>query len=51
MEEGEATIGIGIGYDYIVRAAQAIVERQKWFNECLRKNGNNEIKEKLGGDV
>jgi len=49
MEEGEVTIGIG--YDYIVEAAMAIIERQKWFDKCIRKNGNNEIKEKLGGDV
>ena len=44
MEEGEATIGIGMGYDYIVEAAMAIIERQKWFDECLRKNENDEIK-------
>ena len=45
MEEGKATIGIGMGYDYIVEAAMAIIERQKWFDECIRKNGNNEINE------
>ncbi|MCW3140683.1 MAG: hypothetical protein N2V72_00665 [Methanophagales archaeon] len=40
MEEGEATIGIS--YDYIVNAAMAIIERQRYFDECIRKNGNNE---------
>ena len=47
MEE-EATIGIGMGYNYILDAAMALIERQKWFNECLRKNGNNE---KIRGDI
>ena len=41
MEEGEATIGIGMGYDYIVEAAMAIIEGQKLFDEYLRKNGND----------
>ena len=41
MEEGKATIGIGMGYDYIVEAAMAIIERQRYFDECIRKNGNN----------
>jgi len=40
MEE-EATIGIGMSYDYIVSAAMALIERQRYFDECLRKNGNN----------
>jgi len=40
MEEGEATIGMS--YDYIVSAAMAIIERQRYFDECIRKNGNNE---------
>lgn len=45
MEEVEASIGIGMSYDYIVSAAQALIERQRYFDECLRnlrKNGNNE---------
>jgi len=42
MEEREATIGIGMGYNYILDAAMALIERQRYFDECLRKNRNNE---------
>jgi len=42
MEEREATTGIGMSYDYIVSAAMALIERQRYFDECLRKNKINE---------
>ena len=45
MEEGEATIGIGVGYNYILDAAMALIERQRYFDECLRSYQKNEINE------
>ena len=44
MEEGEATQGIGMDYDYRATAAQAVVDRERYFNECIR----NELKNNHG---
>jgi len=49
MEEGEATKGIVMCYDYVEIAAQAVVDRQRYFNECIRnelKNNLCEVKRK-----
>ena len=49
MEEEEATRGIGMCYDYIAIAAQAVVDRERYFDECIRsevKNNRSEVKSK-----
>jgi len=49
MEEGETTQRIGMSYDYIARAAQAVVDRERYFNECIRnelKNNHGTVKSK-----
>ena len=49
MEEEEATRGIGMCYDYIAIAAQAVVDRQRYFDECIRnelKNNHGTVKSK-----
>ena len=46
MEEEEATKGIGMCYDHNALAAQAVVDRERYFNECIR----NELKNNHGED-
>jgi hypothetical protein len=49
MEEGEATRGIGMCYDYNAIAAQAVVDRARYFNECIRNECiRNELKNNHG---
>ena len=46
MDERQATQGIGMDYDYNAIAAQAVVDRERYFNECIRnevKNNHGEI--------
>ena len=38
MEEGEATQGIGMDYDYNAIAAQAVVDRERYIREFLKNN-------------
>ena len=45
MEEREATQGIGMDYDYNERAAQAVVDRERYIREFL-KNNRSEVKSK-----
>ena len=40
MEENEATEGIGMGYDYNLLAAQAVVDRERYFKACIRREAN-----------
>jgi hypothetical protein len=49
MEESRATQGIGMDYDYRATAAQAVVDRERYFNECIQrelKNNRSEVKSK-----
>jgi len=49
MEEGEASMGIGMTYDYIAIAAQAVVDRQRYFDAFIHdevKNNLSEVKRK-----
>lgn len=40
MEENESTRGIGMDYDYNLLAAQAVVNRERYFKACIQREAN-----------
>ena len=40
MEENETSGDIGMSYDYNLLAAQAVVDRERYFKACIRREAN-----------